>query len=76
MCAEELGEMIPPEYHEMLYVGVRNRAGEIIDYKLTPNVKTQKRLRFSYTFMLEMLRFFPKYISAGGTFPKLECSLS
>jgi hypothetical protein len=36
MSANELGSMIPPKYREMLYVGMRNRAGEIIDYKHPP----------------------------------------
>ena len=48
------------------------------DYKskVTPIVKTKYRLRYSYTFILETVRSLPKYISAGGEYPRLECSLS
>ena len=47
-----------------------------LNTKVTPIVKTKYRLRYSYTFILETVRSLPKYISAGGEYPKLECSLS
>ncbi|MEA2015949.1 MAG: ParA family protein [Actinomycetota bacterium] len=53
----------------------KNMDNLMID-KVTPIVKTKYRLRYSYTFMLETIRSLPKYISAGGEYPRLECSLS
>ena len=47
-----------------------------VHYKVTPIVKTKYRLSYSYTSILETVRSLPKYISAGGEYPKLECSLS
>ena len=44
--------------------------------KVTPIVKTKYRPGYSYTFILETIRSLLKYISAGGEYPRLECSLS
>jgi len=45
-------------------------------YKVTPIVKTKYRPRYSYTFILETMRSLLKYTSAGGEYPRDECSLS
>ncbi|MEA2015872.1 MAG: Lon-like protease helical domain-containing protein [Actinomycetota bacterium] len=50
-----------------------NDISEII--KVTPIVKTKYRPGYSYTFILETIQSFPKYISAGGQYPRAECSL-
>ena len=58
-----------------LGISVDAKANRVI-IKVTPIVKTKYQLRYSYTFILETVRSLPKYISAGGEYPKLECSLS
>jgi len=57
------------------YVGItRDDSGK--NSKVTPIVKTKYRLGYSYTFILETIRSLLKYISAGGQYPRAECSLS
>lgn len=45
MAEVEYGKTIPPEFHEVLFVGKPNRAGEIIDFKHPPTfIQSEKSL--------------------------------